>query len=54
LRKYEIYATKIISFDSYSKELPNGIIYVAYTSYFVEKFNGQSLSQNVQWANKPI
>jgi hypothetical protein len=27
---------------------------MTYISYFVDKFNGQSLSQNVQWANKPV
>jgi hypothetical protein len=31
----KIYATKLIPLDSYSKELSNGIILVAYTSYFV-------------------
>jgi hypothetical protein len=40
--------TKIIIFDSYSKEFFNGIIFVSYTSYFIDKFNDQNLSQNVQ------
>jgi hypothetical protein len=38
---------KIIPFDSYLKELSNGIIFVAYTLYFIDKFNGQSISQNI-------
>jgi hypothetical protein len=37
LRKYEIYDIKIIPLDSYSKELSNGIIFIAYTIYFVNK-----------------
>jgi hypothetical protein len=41
-KKDEIYNIKIIPLDSYSKELLNGIIFVAYISYLVNKTNGQS------------
>jgi hypothetical protein len=39
---------KIIVSHSYSKEVSNDINFIAYTSYFVDKINGQSFSGNTQ------
>jgi hypothetical protein len=43
-RKYKMYDIIIISLDSYSKELSNGIIFISNISFFWTKINDQSLS----------
>jgi hypothetical protein len=39
IKKYKIYYIKIISLDSYSKELSNDMIFMLNISYFLTKIN---------------